>query len=301
MEFRQLEYFVAVAEDRHFTKAANRMHVAQSGLSASIRALERELGAALFIRSTRRVELTDAGRALLVEAKQTLGNVAAARDAVAAVQGLLRGSVAIGTIQCLGPINLSAALADFHTEHEGVEIRVRQAASTELMDQVRSGDLDLAFVATPPRLDGQVHGVSIDPLYVEPMILSCGPNHPLAARSEVKLADLHDETFVDFYPGWVTRDVTDAALADAGVNRRVAFEVNDVHSLLDFCANGLGVAIVPETFRKKRTSAHFVRLADPRPTWCVGLATGTGRRPSAATQALLAGNRLATFTGGSRC
>lgn len=106
MELRHLEYFIAVAEERHFTRAAERMRVAQSGLSASIRTLERELGADLFIRSTRRVELTEAGRALLIEAHRTLASVDAARDAVAAVQGLLRGTVSVGTEQCLGVINL---------------------------------------------------------------------------------------------------------------------------------------------------------------------------------------------------
>ena len=101
MELRQLEYFVAVAEECHFTRAANRLHVAQSGLSASIRLLERELGASLFLRSTRRVELTPAGRALLIEARRALSATDAAKDAVAAVQGLLRGSLAIGSLQCL--------------------------------------------------------------------------------------------------------------------------------------------------------------------------------------------------------
>src|SRR5437868_13472950 len=102
MELRQLEYFVAVAEERHFTRAASRMHVAQSGLSASIGSLERELGARLFVRNTRSVELTDEGRALLTEARHTLAGVAAAKDAVAAVHGLLRGTLAGRTVQCSG-------------------------------------------------------------------------------------------------------------------------------------------------------------------------------------------------------
>ncbi|PLW73181.1 LysR family transcriptional regulator, partial [Streptomyces sp. DJ] len=102
MELRHLEHFVAVSEEQHFTRAAERLHIAQSGLSASVRSLERELGADLFTRTTRQVRLTEAGRALLVEARRTLASAAAAREAVAAVRGLLRGTLAVGTEQCMG-------------------------------------------------------------------------------------------------------------------------------------------------------------------------------------------------------
>lgn len=284
MELRQLEYFVAVAEERHFTRAAARMHVAQSGLSASIRSLERELGASLFVRNTRSVELTDAGHALLAEARHTLANVVAARDAVAAVQGLLRGTLAIGTLQCLGLMNLPALLARFHAAHPGVEIRLRQGGSTDLIEQVRTGDLDLAFVTAPP---GGVPGVALAPVAVEPMTLACGPDHPLGTRDRVDLCDLRDETFVDFYPGWLTRDVTDRAMSDAGVPRRVGFEVNDVHWLLDLVGHGLGIAVVPQVFAGKRTAARFVPISEP-PQWHVAVATATGRHPGAAARALLA-------------
>lgn len=293
MELRQLEYFVAVAEERHFTRAAGRMRVAQSGLSASIRSLERELGAALFLRSTRSVELTDAGRALLVEAKQALGTVVAAREAVAAVQGLLRGRLAIGMLQCLGLMNLSAALAEFHHAHPDVEIRLRQSDSAEMIAQVRTGDLDLAFVSVP---DVRPHGVTLAPLATEPMTLACSAGHPLAERESVTLGELEDQIFVDFYPGCLTRDRTDVALTAAGVHRRVAFEVNDAHSLLDFVAGGLGIAVVPESFRRKRSSATFVRFEDPAPSWTLALATGSGRRLSAAARALLSGRQLGDHT-----
>ncbi|MEV1204335.1 LysR family transcriptional regulator, partial [Microbispora rosea] len=125
MELRQLRYFVAVAEESHFTRAADRLRIAQSGLSASIRALERELGADLFRRNTRQVRLTPEGRALLVEARRALAASDAARDAVAAVQGLLRGSLSIGSLQCLHAVNLPAVLAGFVESHPGLDIRLR--------------------------------------------------------------------------------------------------------------------------------------------------------------------------------
>lgn len=288
MELRQLEYFVAVAEERHFTRAAGRMHVAQSGLSASIRALERELGASLFVRNTRSVELTDEGHALLTEARHTLAGVTAAKDAVAAVKGLLRGTLAIGTMQCLGVLNLPATLARFHASHPGVDIQLRQGGSTNLIERVRTGDLDLAFVSAP---FAATPGVTLSPVAEEPLVLACGPTHPLRDRDAVDLGELAEETFVDFYPGWVTRDVVDHTLSAAGIERRVAFEVNDVHWLLDLVGYGLGVAVVPQVFTHKKSSARFVPITTP-PTWQVAVATASGRHPGAAAKALLSRNDL---------
>ena len=258
MELRQLEYFVAVAEECHFTRAARRMHVAQSGLSASIRALEVELGAPLFVRSTRQVELTQAGRALLVEARRVLGTIDAARDAVAAVQGLLRGTLAVGSIQCLHAVHLPAVLARFHELHPGVELRLRQAGSGELVDLVRAGRLDLAFVTSGRTGDE----LKVSTLSSEPLVLACAPELPFAERESVRLAELAGQPFVDFNPDWGTRDDVDRALATAGVDRKVAVEVNDVHSLLDFVGFGLGVALVPASFAAKQTRARFVELVD---------------------------------------
>jgi DNA-binding transcriptional LysR family regulator len=282
MEFRQLEYFVTVAEERHFTRAAKRMHVAQSGLSASIRSLERELRAELFVRSTRQVELTPAGRAFLIEARRALSATEAARDAVAAVQGLLRGSLAIGSLQCLHVVHLPAVLAGFLDSHPGLEVRLRQGGSEELTEQVRAGRLDIAFVSRPPR---RTDGVVIEPLADEPLVLACAPGHPLADRDQVKLTDLHDERFVDFHPDWGTRDLVDRVLADAGVERRVALEVTDVHSLLDLVTHGLGVALVPQSFAAKTDQARFVPLAGTVPAW--ETVTVTGDPTGAAAAALL--------------
>ena len=283
MELRQLEYFVAVAEERHFTRAAERMHVAQSGLSTSIRSLERELGASLFVRNTRSVELTNEGRALLTQARHALANVAAAKDAVAAVRGLLRGTLAVGTLQCLGAVDLPATLARFHAAHPGVEIRLRQGGSPDLIERVRTGDLDLAFVSAPA---STVPGVALALLRAEPLVLACGPAHPFLDRPGVDLRDLSGETFVDFSPGWISRDAVDQAMVAAGVERRVAFEVNDVHWLLDLVGHGLGIAVVPQIFTTKRTAARFVPITDP-PHWHLAVATASGRHPSTAATALL--------------
>jgi DNA-binding transcriptional LysR family regulator len=282
MELRQLEHFVAVAQECHFTRAAQRLHIAQSGLSASIRSLEKELGATLFLRSTRQVQLTAAGQALLVEALRALSASNAAKDAVAAVQGLLRGSLSIGSLQCLHAVHLPTLLAGFLSEHPSLEIRLRQGGSEELIELVRTGRLDVAFVARPSR---EPENVVVTPLDSEALVLACALEHPAAAKPEVKLADLMDEQFVDFPPTWGTRDLADRVLAAAGVERRVSLEVTDVHSLLDLVAVGLGVALVPSSFRVKTKLARFIELDGEVPAW--ETVSVTAEPPSPAAAALL--------------
>jgi DNA-binding transcriptional LysR family regulator len=252
MELRHLEYFVAVAEERHFTRAAQRLMVSQSGLSASVRSLERELGTRLFVRSTRRVELTSAGSALLVEASRALASVRAAKEAVAAVQGLLRGTLYVGTEQCVTGVHVPALLARFRSEHPEVEVRLRQAGSASLVEDVASGRLDLAFVA----VSGTVpEGVRLILLAREPMVVLCHPDHPLADAAKAEWAELEGEVFVDFHADWGARGLTDQAFAAARIERRVALEVNDVHSLIELVGHGLGVAVVPLPIARKEQAA----------------------------------------------
>ncbi|GAA3999255.1 LysR substrate-binding domain-containing protein [Streptomyces sp. NBC_01352] len=250
MELRHLQHFVAVAEDQHFTRAAERLLVSQSGLSASIRALERELQTPLFVRTTRRVTLTEAGRALLGEAERILAQVRSAHEAVAAVQGVLRGTLALGTEQCIAGVHVARLLAAFRRLHPDVEIRLRQAGAGALAEEVAAGRLDLAFAVRTHADSDQLRSV---PLTSEPMTVLCHPSHRLAtAGAAVTPEELGGEIFVDFHPDWGPRRITDAAFAAAGVRRTVALEVNDVHSLLDLVDENLGIAVVPRHFRHKR-------------------------------------------------
>ncbi|MEV0738902.1 LysR substrate-binding domain-containing protein [Streptomyces sp. NPDC050549] len=250
MELRHLQHFIAVAEDQHFTRAAERLMVSQSGLSASIRALERELQTPLFVRTTRRVTLTEAGRALLVEAERILAQVRSAHEAVAAVQGVLRGTLSLGTEQCIAGVHAAGLLASFRRRHPDVEIRLRQAGSGALAEEVAAGRLDLAFAYRTQADTDQLRSVS---LTSEPMTVLCHPSHRLAETgAAVTPDDLGGEVFVDFHPDWASRRTTDAVFAAAGVRRTVALEVNDVHSLLDLIDENLGIAVVPQHFRHKR-------------------------------------------------
>ncbi len=293
MELRQLEHFVAVAEESHFTRAAELLQISQSGLSASIRALETEFGTPLFVRSTRRVELTEAGRVLLAESHRTLASAAAAQDAVAAVRGVLRGTLSVGGEQCLGVVDLPAQLARFRAAHPGVEVRLRFGGSGPLIDRLAAGRLDVALVVPTGPLP---RGVELIPLAAEPLVLLCHPGRDLARHREVGLAALDGLSFVGFQPDWGARVLADRAFAAAGLQHRVELEVNDVHTLLDLVGHDLGVAIVPRPIAaKKQHRLHTVALRGDLPPWRV--AAATSRNPSPAARALLA--QLARGTAGS--
>jgi DNA-binding transcriptional LysR family regulator len=152
MELRQLEHFVAVAEEGHFSRAAIRCHLSQSALSTSIRSLERELDFPLFVRTTRKVELTDTGRVLLEEATQTLAAAASAREAGQAVQGLLRGLLQVGGIETPGMLDQAALLTTFRDLYLAVDIRYVRDTTMALIPEVAASRLDVAFVTLPRRL-----------------------------------------------------------------------------------------------------------------------------------------------------
>ncbi|TFB91347.1 LysR family transcriptional regulator [Cryobacterium sp. HLT2-28] len=279
MELRQLEHFVAVAEERHFTRAAELLQISQSGLSASIRALEIELGTSLFVRSTRRVELTTAGRALLTDAVRTLASAAAARNAVAAVRGLMRGTLTVGAEPCLGSVDLPAELAEFRRLNPGVEIRLRYAGSVDLTESVAGGQTDVALVVetgdTPP-------GVRLLRLSTQNLIVLCHPGHPLAASAGIEMDSLRTESLVGFQAGWGAHVLTRRAFAAAGFDYRATLEVNDVHPLLDLVGHNLGIAIVPESFAEKRPDElHAVALHAGMPQWHVAVAVADEPSPAA--------------------
>ena len=230
MELRQLEHFVATAEEGHFGRAADRSNIVQSGLSASIRSLERELDTRLFHRTTRRVELTESGRALLPEARRALAAAASAREAVAEVEGLERGTLSLGIMQSLVAVRLPALLARFHSLHPAIDLRLRQAGAAVLLQDVRDGRLELAFASFPAEPPAGLVGHE---LLNETMTLVCAPDHRLAERASVSLADLRDEDFVDGHQDWGIRMANDRAFAAAGIERHVAFEINDLQTILD--------------------------------------------------------------------
>jgi DNA-binding transcriptional LysR family regulator len=286
MDLRQLEYVVAVADERHFTRAAALVGVSQSGLSTAIRALEEELGASLFERTTRRVEPTEAGRALLPYARAMLAQAVEARDAVVDASREVSGTLRIGAEQCLGIVDVAALLERFHRRHPQVEVHFAEAGSHELLARVRAAELDVAFVADA----GHLGALPSRDLGGEDLVVLCPPGHAAASSSPARWRDLEGHDFVDFHPSWAMRPLNDAAVAAAGVDRRVRFTVGDVHTLIGFVGRGLGIAVVPRHVAAKPEAQALVAvpLEGGGDRWTVSAVWSTRERADSPTPHLLA-------------
>jgi DNA-binding transcriptional LysR family regulator len=282
VEVRQLEHFVAVAEELSFTRAARRLNYVQSALSVSIRALEGDLGVRLFDRTTHGVALTDAGEALLPSARRTLSSVEETRDLAAALKGVLRGTLRIGIMQSFGYLDVPTLLGRFHREHPHVEIEMRPSAggSQALVQELKRGGTDIAFVS----LMEDPAGLSVTQLAVEELHLVGMPQLLPSRRGKVRLDRLSDASFVDFPPGWGVRTTVDQAFAAAGVNRRVPVEVADVGTLLQLLRAGLGVALLPRSLLGGDGVLEVRRLASPI-TWRVVMALPSDQPIRAAARA----------------
>src|ERR1700729_3855804 len=282
MELRHLEHFVAVAEERNFTRAARRLHLVQSALSVSIRSLERELHAQLFERTTREVKLTNAGRILLPEARRTLNAAASAQAAVFGAHAGLRGTLRLGMMQVIKVVDVGSLIARFHRERPLVDIQPRTApgGSAAMISDVRRGTLDVAFVAVS---GPDQPGLTVTTLACEPVLLGCLPDHPLARRAVVSVRDVADQPFVDYAPGWGTRTVADQLFAKAGVERSIGIEVSDASVHASLVRAGLGLAILPESMIVD-AGLTGVPLR-PAATFTVAFIVPAGRPLSPVTQA----------------
>ncbi|MFI5783705.1 LysR family transcriptional regulator [Nocardia sp. NPDC051570] len=284
MELRQLECFVAVVDEGGFTAAAARLHVVQSTVSATIAALERDLGTALLVRTTRRVVLTEAGTELLPQARRVLDSARDARDSVHAVHGGLQGTLRIGTMSSLGLIDLPALLGAFHRGYPAVRIGLMTSGSGSpgLVAELVAGRLDAAFVSLPGPISA---AVSLRHLASTPLDLVVPREHRLAERSEVTPAELADESFIDFPRGYGNREITERAFAAAGIQRHVAIEITDIEAGADFVRQRLGVALLPRSVVALDDELTAIPVAGFDLDWPISLAMPQARTVGAAARA----------------
>jgi DNA-binding transcriptional LysR family regulator len=283
MELRQLEYFVAVAEEANFTRAAERIHVAQPAVSAQIQRLEREVGQPLLDRSRRTVRLTAAGEAVLPYARAALAAVADIHVAVEELTQLVRGSVTIGTVTSHS-VDIPSLLAAFHDEHPNVEITLSTDNSDALIEKVRTGQLDAAIVSVPP--DEHPEGLDIEVATDEAIVAVVGPTDALASRKTIRLRDLADRQLIALPVGAGIRHQFDDACAKAGVTPRIAFEASTPLALADLAERGLGVAIVPASVPRGRDGLHEVAIV-PELRGRLALASRSGGPMSPAANVLV--------------
>lgn len=262
MEIRQLEYFVAVVETANFTRAAERVHISQSGVSAQVRRLERELGEPLLDRSGKAVRLTDAGAAALPHARAALAAVAGVRESVDELSGLVRGHVSVGMVTACTVVVLFDQLADFRRVNPGIDITLSEDTSDRLISGVLNGRVDLALAgiggATPAGLDSLV-------IADEPLVAAVPHGDPLATRRTIPLRALPERPLVCLPRGTGVRTAFDDACAAVEVEPHVALEASAPDAVALLAIRGLGVAILSESMTTAhRANLHTLTITSPR-------------------------------------
>ncbi len=277
MELRQLRSFLAVARLRHFTRASRELHIAQPALSQQIRRLEAELGVDLLWRTSRRVRLTEAGEVLAVRAQRALAELDSAVAELQELGGLVHGRLTVGALPAVGPLDPPALLASFHAAHPGLDLFLREETADEVLALLRSDELDLAISFVDP--EGSAADVGRVVLFEEELVLVVARDHPLAARDQVRPADLAGEALIVTTPGSAIRRTIEQALAATGVSARIAFESNERATLLGLAGRGMGVAVLPRTW----VPSHPPSNPGPRDAdvVAVSLAPAPLRRPVA--------------------
>lgn len=243
-DIRHYRSFIALAEERSFTAAARRLHIVQSGLSATIKEMEEELGTLLVNRTTRRVSLTSAGLLFLDYAKTGLTTLSDGMVAVRSESHIVRGRLSLGILQSLGPyIDLPTVLSRFHAKFPEVDFAVRSVDSMRAPELVRSGFIDLSFHAGINK--DRLAGVDSVPFIQDEVVIVFARTHPLAEQSDVTLEALTRFPFVDLTPERSLRHFIDKVMADHRVSRKSVYEVSSVATLMHFVSAGLGASIVP--------------------------------------------------------
>ncbi|WP_329140322.1 LysR family transcriptional regulator [Streptomyces sp. NBC_00670] len=248
MQFQQLQYFVAVAETRHFTRAADLVHVAQPSLSQQIKSLERELGADLFLRARGNITLTDAGEALLPLARRILADAETARHEVQELVQLRAGRVRLGATPSVCTGLLPDVLRAFHDRYPGIRLLIEEGGSHDLVRELARGALDLALVVLP--LPSPSPALTTVELLREDLVVVSSPDAPRPGGGQgrgraVRVAELAGERLVMFRHGYDLRELTVAACRAEGFEPDFAVEGGEMDAVLGFVRAGLGVAVVP--------------------------------------------------------
>jgi DNA-binding transcriptional LysR family regulator len=246
VELRQIEAFLAVAEELHFGRAAERLRMAQSPLSQTIKKLEKGLGEPLFERNTRSVTLTTAGHSLLPHARRILEEVDLARRAVSAGTGTIYGKLAIGFSGALNHATLPPLTRALRQHYPQLEVTLHGGLLTqEALQQLGNGALDLAFIGLP--IDAP--SLATRRIATERLGVTLPADHPLAGQASVGMAELAGDPFITMpaAQGSTLREVTFAACAAAGFRPRIGQEVSDPYTALSLVAGGVGISLMPES------------------------------------------------------
>jgi len=273
MEFRQLRTFLAIAETRSFTRAAQRVHLTQAAVSAQIKALETEMGTPLFARVNKKVYLTEAGEALRGRAARMLREHDEAVFALSELSQAGRGRLRLGTASTMASRHpLPAILAEIKREHPRAQITVARGTSAEIVARILRNDLDLGLVSLPV----EASDICTEVLQRDRLVALLPPGHALARQRAVTAAQLAAEPLILGEEGGNTRRLIDLFFEKAGVRPQVTMELGSVTSIKRMVEHGLGVSIVPRSSAREETTAGrllAVPVRDLQARWELGLAS----------------------------
>lgn len=241
MNLRDLRYFVALAEHRHFGRAATASFVSQPTLSTQIRKLEQELGVTLVERTPRRVLLTETGHEIVTRAREVLNEVEQIRGIARRTRDPEAGSVRLGIFPTLGPYLLPHVVPAIRTRFPKLELLLIEEKTEEVLKRLREGKLDAGIVALPVH-DDTLHA---EFLFEEPFLLAVPADHPLASRPSLKLFDLEDQSLLLLEDGHCLRDQALEVCRMAGADERSSFRATSLETLRQMVASGVGITLLP--------------------------------------------------------
>jgi DNA-binding transcriptional LysR family regulator len=272
MELRQLEYFIAVASEMNFSRAAQQVHVVQSALSTSVSKLERELGVELFDRSKQQIKITPAGELFREHARRVIHTARLAKDSIGDYRGKLSGTVEFGSLVTFGALDVPRVLGEFHRDYPYVRIKLRQSqtGSMAYLSAIADGSLDLALVSAPDRFPANIE---MRMLSEEPMLFVCRPDHRLAQRDHVGIAELAEEDLIGFPTEFGLRRLVDDAFTRAGIGSHTPYEVAAHYEVAaGLVRHGLGTILMPASEASRFPDLRAMPLR-PALVWPIFLAS----------------------------
>jgi len=291
MEFRQLVYALQIAKELNFSRAAEKLHIAQPSLSQQLSKLEQEIGVLLFQRSTNSVELTYAGSVFMDKAQKIVDMVDMLKQEMDDISQMRKGRLIVGSLPITGSHVLPLVLPIFQARYPDVEIMLVEETTTNLESLTASGQTDICLLSLPI----EENSLTYEELVEEEICLALPPNHPLAQQSDTRKSRLHiielrDEPFIVLKKGQGFRQITIDLCQDAGFEPRIVFESSNIETVQSLVAAGMGIAFVPQmvTHRGMPNSPVYLSLAEPRPTRTLVIAYRKGRYLSKAAEAFIA-------------
>lgn len=287
MELRQLQYVIQIAKEKNFSRAAEKLHIAQPSLSQQLSKLEKEIGVLLFRRTTNSVETTHAGAVFVEKAQGILDNVEQLKQELDDLAHMRKGKLVVGSLSITGSHVLPIVLPIFGKRYPEIEVVLVEDTPSKLEQLTASGQTDLSLLALP------LHEPSLEwvPIIEEEIMLAVPPDHPLAQRTDtIKLEELQSEPFIVLKKGQGFRQIVLETCENAGFEPRIVFESTNIETVQSLVAAGMGITFVPRMLKRDSASELapvYLTFSAPMPTRTLVVASRKGRYLSRAAEAFI--------------